>query len=777
MRSKKTLKIFIVFLLVLCWIFSGWLITHDSSIATKIQEVHAVTCGFGSDTGDGTCRGFLTSGTSWSVPSDWNNADNTIECIGAGGNGAQNSKSTHYAGAGGGGGAYASTANVALTSGSVSYLIALGGSGSATYFQNSSGTTILSCGAGGNASDATAGTAGTAITGTGFAGGVGGSATADRNTRGGGGGGSSAGPAGTGKAGGAGGANLANGGGGGGGANNGSAGVSSSGASGGAGGNGNAGSGGGTAGTGAVGGAGTAGTGGGGGGGGGGSTAYAGGAGAIDQAWSSSYGAGGGGGGGGGSSGSEKNGGAGGAGGIYGGGGGGSGGTSLSGVNGNGGTGGQGLIVITYTPNASSVVAPTITLSAATDVGSTIATLNGNLTATGGENSTVSVYWGDNDGGQVAGDWDYVSSPTSPLQPQGAVAFSKEASGLPGGTTIYFSAKATNSGGTSWPAASLSFLTKPSAPTNLSASDGTHTDKVTVTWTKSNGATNYRVYRDGNDISGLLANVATYDDTGANAPSITSGSTTASDGTDPSYVALSLTGTSANNGTTHTYKVVASNAAGSSADSETETGYRGIGSLTYQWQRSSADSNSDFSNINDATSTNYQDTAAPADGSGRYYQCILNATGAAQQISGADRGYRFVAVVSVSLDRENFDYGFLPENASSSTLSLWSGAGITAANNGNVIENFNIHGSNTAHWTLGSSSSANCYVHEFCNDTDYSCTNPPTNYTPLSTTPQTLKSGVAPSGAAVFQLRVTMPTQSAVYTQQSANVIITAVQQ
>src|SRR4029079_15996787 len=78
------------------------------------------------------------SGT-WTVPSDWNNAANTIEVIGGGAGGA--ATCTNACG-GGGGGAYAKATNVTLTPGAnVSYNVANGAlagvNGNNTYFCNS----------------------------------------------------------------------------------------------------------------------------------------------------------------------------------------------------------------------------------------------------------------------------------------------------------------------------------------------------------------------------------------------------------------------------------------------------------------------------------------------------------------------------------------------------------------------------------------------------------------------------------------------------------------
>ena len=324
---------------------------------------------------------------------------------------------------------------------------------------------------------------------------------------------------------------------------------------------------------------------------------------------------------------------------------------------------------------------PTITISAATDKEATTATLNGNITVTGGENPTVTVYWGDNDGGQTPGSWDNSSAPTSPAQPQGVASFYKSATSLPTGTTIYFSAKATNSGGTAWASSSLSFLTKPAAPTGVAATDGSETSKVVVTWTKSTGATDYHVWRGAVDL-GAAGDVATLDDTGADASVITQGNSVAGDGSSTAHVALSLSGTSIANGTSYTYKVVASNATGNSADSATDTGYRGHGTLGYQWQMSAGDSDASYSDIVGATASTYNATEAPAPtvtqgtasatdgfytdkvtlsisgasaniGAGRYFQCNLTATGCVNKTATANRGYRGVGSLTYQWKRSD----------------------------------------------------------------------------------------------------------------------------
>src|SRR6266480_740382 len=73
---------------------------------------------------------YLTTGTTWVVPADWNNANNTIEVIGGGGGGKTAAPAQSGSGGGGGGGAYSKATNVTLTPG-LTVTIAVGAAGAA----------------------------------------------------------------------------------------------------------------------------------------------------------------------------------------------------------------------------------------------------------------------------------------------------------------------------------------------------------------------------------------------------------------------------------------------------------------------------------------------------------------------------------------------------------------------------------------------------------------------------------------------------------------------
>ncbi len=137
--------------------------------------------------------------------------------------------------------------------------------------------------------------------------------------------------------------------------------------------------------------------------------------------------------------------------------------------------------------------------------------------------------------------------------------------------------------------------------------------------------------------------------------------------------------------------------------------------------------------------------------------------------------------VSITLSQSSFAYGTMDLNTASSSVSLFSGAGIVATNNGNVTEDFDIYGANTTgsgtNWTLDSANSTqDHYIHKFCEDTTNDCTIPAgqANYTALTTSPATLKHTIATSGTVAFQLQIKTPQTVTDYNQQSAAVTVQA---
>jgi hypothetical protein len=295
----------------------------------------------------------LATGSTWTVPSDFNTTKNTVHIIGGGGGGGRTSVNATGPGGGGGGG-YTQISNFNprnLTV--VSYSVGAGGLGGTVTAGGQGGTTTFSTysAPGGNgAPSGTVVTGGTGGIGATASGGNGGSGAKNGSSRGqgGGGGGGAGGPLGNGAAGGTGAGDVSSGtaeqagGGGGGGNGGGSAGgnsTSSIGNPGGPGGN-NAGGIGGGVGTATVPAPGVAG----GGGSGGGRSTNLTGQGGSGADILNSVGSGGG-------SGGRSQGGAGGAavGGKYGGGGGGGGG-QLGGLGSNGGDGGLGVVIIQYLP-------------------------------------------------------------------------------------------------------------------------------------------------------------------------------------------------------------------------------------------------------------------------------------------------------------------------------------------------------------------------------------------------------------------------------------------
>ena len=145
-------------------------------------------------------------------------------------------------------------------------------------------------------------------------------------------------------------------------------------------------------------------------------------------------------------------------------------------------------------------------------------------------------------------------------------------------------------------------------------------------------------------------------------------------------------------------------------------------------------------------------------------------------------GYSYAATtasVTATVTVENISVSVTDGTVSYGTLGLNSSAGTngtdtqTASNDGNVAEDFNLKGSDSAAWTLDTANSTtDHYMHKFCTAT---CASAPTNYTGLTTSYQALASNVAALGNQTFDLYITTPQTSSVYTAQSVDVTVQAV--
>jgi len=124
--------------------------------------------------------------------------------------------------------------------------------------------------------------------------------------------------------------------------------------------------------------------------------------------------------------------------------------------------------------------------------------------------------------------------------------------------------------------------------------------------------------------------------------------------------------------------------------------------------------------------------------------------------------------ISVSVSDGTVAYGTLAVGTSKSTCDLSDTQTLT--NDGNVTEDFNIKGQNSASWTLAETAGSEEYVHEFSTDT---C--PVSTWTPLTTDYQTAATGITAGGTSPLNLQITTPTATNDYTEQSVDVTILAV--
>lgn len=127
-------------------------------------------------------------------------------------------------------------------------------------------------------------------------------------------------------------------------------------------------------------------------------------------------------------------------------------------------------------------------------------------------------------------------------------------------------------------------------------------------------------------------------------------------------------------------------------------------------------------------------------------------------------------LISITITSDgSISYGTMAVNTSSNTTSGGLNDTQTVQNDGNISEDFNIRGQNSLNWTLGSSPSSEQYSHEFS-------TNSGGVWSPLTINYQSLATNIATSGTFSFDLRLTTPSSTASYSQQSVDVTIQAVQ-
>lgn len=101
-----------------------------------------------------------------------------------------------------------------------------------------------------------------------------------------------------------------------------------------------------------------------------------------------------------------------------------------------------------------SLILPAIAISPATSINGTFATLNGQITETGGDLPNVTLFYGTTNGGQNPGNWEF----TTAIGFRDG-SFSDLITNLSPTTTYHFTARAQNSAGDAWATSSLQFTT------------------------------------------------------------------------------------------------------------------------------------------------------------------------------------------------------------------------------------------------------------------------------------------------------------------------------
>ena len=123
------------------------------------------------------------------------------------------------------------------------------------------------------------------------------------------------------------------------------------------------------------------------------------------------------------------------------------------------------------------------------------------------------------------------------------------------------------------------------------------------------------------------------------------------------------------------------------------------------------------------------------------------------------------AFVAVSALPDLVEYGV---KVLASTAQVPDPTTFVATNDGNITADFLVRGDNTADWTLAGTAASEAYVHRASPDAF-------TTTIVLTTTNQSLQTGIAPAGTSTVSLNMDLPTSSAATAEQTAPVIVVAI--
>jgi len=127
--------------------------------------------------------------------------------------------------------------------------------------------------------------------------------------------------------------------------------------------------------------------------------------------------------------------------------------------------------------------------------------------------------------------------------------------------------------------------------------------------------------------------------------------------------------------------------------------------------------------------------------------------------------------ISLSVADGTVAYGVLGSNTTKSTCTSELNDAQTVTNDGNVAENFNIEGQNSANWTLAATAGSDQYVQKFATSTCSTFS----GGTALTTSYATAATNVAASATSTLNLQINTPNPSTILTQQSVDVGLQAV--